>query len=88
MDPSVFVSLEKCNPLLPRIKGIFIPILAVAVAAELYLAWKSVPLIGYYCTIKYYLAIISLTYFAVARIEEACSVRKMNMLLEKTFGKQ
>ena len=86
MDPSVFVSLEKCNPLLPRIKGIFIPILFMAVAAELYLAWKSVPLIGYYCTIKYYSAIIALTYLVVARIEEACCLRKMKKLLEKTFG--
>ena len=86
MDPSVFVTLEQNNMQFPRIKGIFIPILVMAVAAELYLAWKSVPLIGYYCTIKYYSAVISLTYLVIARIEEACCLKKMKKLLEKTFG--
>lgn len=86
MDPSVFVTLEQNNTQFPRINGIFIPILVMAVAAELYFAWKSVPLIGYYCTIKYYSAVIALTYLVIARIEEACCLKKMKKLLEKTFG--
>lgn len=83
MDPSVFVTLGQNNTQFPRIKGIFIPILVMAVAAELYFAWKSVPLIGYYCTIKYYSAIIALTYFVIARIEEDCCLRKMKKLLKR-----
>lgn len=86
MDSSVLVSLDKWNSQFPRIKGIFFPILVVAVAAELYLAWKSVPLIGYYSTMKYYSAVIALTYLVIARIEEACCLKKMKKLLEKTFG--
>lgn len=82
MDPSVFVTLGNRKSHSPKIKGVFIPILVVVVAAELYFAWKSLPLMGYYNTVKCFLLIIAITCFVVVRIEKMFCVRKLKKLLE------